>query len=56
LKSIPEGKRPIKQKPVDDKETTWLEPLLWCEVAYGTITPNETLREPVFVRLRPDRT
>jgi DNA ligase D-like protein (predicted ligase)/DNA ligase D-like protein (predicted polymerase)/DNA ligase D-like protein (predicted 3'-phosphoesterase) len=55
LKKVPEGKRPIKQKPVDDKETTWLEPLLWCEVAYGTITPNETLREPVFVRLRPDR-
>ncbi|MDH4038692.1 MAG: non-homologous end-joining DNA ligase [Candidatus Krumholzibacteria bacterium] len=55
LKKIPEGKRPIEQKPADDKETTWLEPVMWCEVAYGTITPNETLREPVFVRLRPDR-
>ncbi|HEX5133449.1 MAG TPA: non-homologous end-joining DNA ligase [Candidatus Krumholzibacteria bacterium] len=55
LKQVPEGKRPIKEKPIDDKETTWLEPKLWCEVAYGTFTPNETLREPVFVRMRPDR-
>ncbi len=55
LKKVPEGKRMIKEKPVDDKETTWLEPVLWCEVAYGTVTPNDTLREPVFVRMRPDR-
>ncbi|HEU4366214.1 MAG TPA: non-homologous end-joining DNA ligase, partial [Candidatus Krumholzibacteria bacterium] len=55
LKKVPGGRRPIKEKPLDDKETTWLEPVLWCEVAYGTITPNGTLREPVFVRMRPDR-
>ena len=55
LKQVPAGRRSIKEKPLDDKETTWLEPVLWCEVAYGTFTPNGTLREPVFVRMRPDR-
>jgi DNA ligase D-like protein (predicted ligase)/DNA ligase D-like protein (predicted 3'-phosphoesterase) len=55
LKRVAEAKRIIKEKPVDDKESTWLEPALWCEVTYGTITPNGTLREPVFVRMRPDR-
>ncbi len=55
LKKTPAGRRVIRDKPPDDRETTWLEPVLWCEVTYGTMTPNETLREPVFVRLRPDR-
>ena len=51
LKSI---KRPIAEKPLDDKETTWVEPRLWCEVQYASLTPNGTLREPVFLRMRPD--
>jgi len=47
-------KRPIAEKPLDDKETTWVEPVLWCEVQYASFTPNGTLREPVFLRMRPD--
>jgi ATP-dependent DNA ligase len=54
LKKIPEGKRPIDEKPLDDRETVWLKPALWCEVQYASLTPNQTLREPVFVRMRPD--
>lgn len=56
LKKVAEAKRPIKEKPLDDAQTVWLEPKLLCEVEYASITNNGTLREPVFVRLRPDLT
>ena len=46
--------RPIDTKPVDDAQTTWLEPRLIAEIQYASWTKNGTLREPVFVRLRPD--
>ncbi|HET6349856.1 MAG TPA: non-homologous end-joining DNA ligase [Candidatus Krumholzibacteria bacterium] len=51
---VPEGKRPVKEKPVDDAASVWIKPTLWCEVQYASLTPNQTLREPVFVRMRPD--
>lgn len=54
LAKVPEGKRPIKEKPVDDAVSVWLKPTLWCEVQYASMTSNDTLREPVFVRMRPD--
>lgn len=54
LKILKVGKRPVKEKPLDDAESTWLEPILICEVQYASITNRGTLREPVFVRLRPD--
>ncbi len=54
LESIKEAKRPVDEKPVDDANSVWLEPKLHCEVEYGSLTSNKTLREPVFVRLRPD--
>jgi len=54
VSSVPTGKRPVKEKPLDEKATTWIEPILYCEVQYASITPNGTLREPVFVRMRPD--
>lgn len=54
LNKIREVARPIREKPVDDADTTWLEPMLWCEVQYASITRNGTFREPVFKRLRPD--
>ena len=47
-------KRPIKEKPLDDSSTTWIEPKLVCEVQYASLTKDEMLREPVFVRMRPD--
>ena len=54
LKKIPTGDRAVKERPVDNAKTTWLEPVLYCEITYASITPNKTYREPVFIRLRPD--
>ena len=54
VSKVPTGKRPIKEKPVDDAVSVWIQPTLWCEVQYASMTSNETLREPVFVRMRPD--
>jgi len=54
LETLDPVDRPIDVKPVDDAQTTWLEPKLVCEVQYASWTRNDTLREPVFVRLRPD--
>jgi ATP-dependent DNA ligase len=54
ISKISVGKRPIKEKPIDDAVSVWIEPTLWCEVQYASKTPNDTLREPVFVRMRPD--
>jgi DNA ligase D-like protein (predicted ligase) len=54
LKKLKEIKRPIKEKPLDDGVTTWVESKLMCEVQYASFTKDGMLREPVFVRLRPD--
>ncbi len=54
VSKVPVAKRPVKEKPVDDAASVWIQPTLWCEVQYASMTPNETLREPVFVRMRPD--
>jgi bifunctional non-homologous end joining protein LigD len=53
LKTI---KRPIKEKPLDDARSVWVEPKLMCEVQFASVTPDGLLREPVFIRLRPDLT
>lgn len=52
--AIPEIERPVEAKPVDDRQTTWIEPRIVCELQYASWTENGTLREPVFLRLRPD--
>jgi DNA ligase D-like protein (predicted polymerase)/DNA ligase D-like protein (predicted ligase)/DNA ligase D-like protein (predicted 3'-phosphoesterase) len=54
IAKVPEGRRPVKEKPVDDAASVWIKPTLWCEVQYASLTSNDTLREPVFVRMRPD--
>ena len=54
LAKIPTGERLIPEKPADDEETTWIEPVLFCEVEYSQITRSGTFRDPVFVRMRPD--
>ena len=54
LEALDEIARPIDTKPPDDAQTVWLEPKLVCEVQYASWTRYKTLREPVFVRLRPD--
>ena len=40
----------------DDARSVWVESMLICEVQFASLTGDGMLREPVFVRLRPDLT
>ncbi len=54
VQALPTIKRPVKEKPLDDARSVWVEPKLMCEVQFASRTEDGMLREPVFVRLRPD--
>jgi len=54
LKKLSPVKKPIKEKTLDDSRSIWLAPNLVCEVEYLSLTKDGLLREPVFLRLRPD--
>ncbi len=54
LKKLTTIKRPIKERPLDDAQSIWVELKLMCEVQFASLTKDGMLREPVFVRLRPD--
>jgi DNA ligase D-like protein (predicted ligase)/DNA ligase D-like protein (predicted 3'-phosphoesterase) len=54
LEKLTAIKRPIKEKPLDDAQSVWIEPKLMCEVQFASLTKDGMLREPVFIRLRPD--
>jgi bifunctional non-homologous end joining protein LigD len=54
LKKLHRIKRPVKEKPLDDARSVWVEPKLVCEVQFASVTKDGLLREPVFLRLRPD--
>ena len=54
LKQLATVKRPVKEKPLDDARSIWVEPKLMCEVEFASLTKDGMLREPVFIRLRPD--
>jgi len=56
LQEVKRGDRPVKEKPIDDAVTVWLEPQIVCEVQYSSRASTGNLREPVFLRLRPDKT
>lgn len=56
LQKLTTTRRPIKGKTPDDSRTVWVEPYLMCEVEYASLTSEGLLREPVFLRLRPDLT
>jgi ATP-dependent DNA ligase len=55
LLEVKHASRPIKEKPIDDAQTIWLEQRLVCEVQYSSRVSTGNLREPVFVRMRPDK-
>jgi bifunctional non-homologous end joining protein LigD len=55
LQKVKKGSRPVKEKPLDDAVTVWLEPQVVCEVQYSSLASTGNLREPVFLRLRPDK-
>src|ERR1051325_6347087 len=54
LQKLATIKRPVKEKPLDDAQSVWVEPKLICEVQFASLTPDGLFREAVFVRLRPD--
>ncbi|MGE5238603.1 MAG: non-homologous end-joining DNA ligase [Chloroflexota bacterium] len=54
LKHVKRVRRPIREKPLDDARTVWIEPKAICEVQFASLTEDGMLREPVFLRLRPD--
>lgn len=54
LERLTRVKRPVKEKPLDEARSVWTEPQLMCEVEYASLTNDGLLREPVFLRLRPD--
>ena len=56
LQKLTTIKRPIKEKPLDDARSVWIEPKLMCEVEFASLTKDGLLREAVFLRLRPDLT
>jgi len=54
LKEQRESTKLIEENIDDPQRTVWIEPILWCEVQYASLTNTGTLREPVFLGLRPD--
>lgn len=54
LKKLKTIRKPIKEKPVNERASTWVEDKLFAEVSYARITPDQMFREPVFLRMRPD--
>jgi ATP-dependent DNA ligase len=54
LKKLKTIARPIKEKPLDAARSMWVESKLVCEVQFASVTNDGLLREPVFLRLRPD--
>jgi DNA ligase D-like protein (predicted ligase)/DNA ligase D-like protein (predicted polymerase)/DNA ligase D-like protein (predicted 3'-phosphoesterase) len=55
LNKLTKAKRPAKVM-VQNSRSVWVEPRLVCEVRFASVTQDGMLREPVFVRLRPDLT
>jgi DNA ligase D-like protein (predicted polymerase)/DNA ligase D-like protein (predicted ligase)/DNA ligase D-like protein (predicted 3'-phosphoesterase) len=52
--NTPQGTKIVQDKIESEKDTTWLEPVLHCEIEYASLTNNGTYREPVFKKMRDD--
>lgn len=46
---------PFAESPKTDEPAEWVRPELVCEVRYAELTDDHRLRQPVFLRLRPDK-
>lgn len=49
-----EIKKPVPNKVINEKDTTWIEPTIIAEIQYASLTPDKIFREAVFLQLRPD--
>lgn len=54
IKEIPSSSKLIEENIEEASRTSWIKPKLWCEIQFASLTNNGTLREPVFLGLRPD--
>src|SRR6185503_14906586 len=54
LDELKTDKHPFTEKPPVERKTTWLKPELVAEVKFAEVTPDGSLRAPVFLRLRDD--
>jgi bifunctional non-homologous end joining protein LigD len=54
LKKLGTIKKPVREKTGEESRTVWIQPRLVCEVEFLSLTKGSVLREPVFLRLRPD--
>jgi bifunctional non-homologous end joining protein LigD len=54
LKKLNAMKKPVKEKLDDESQSVWVDAKLMCEVQFASTTKEGLLREPVFLRLRPD--
>ena len=54
LKEQGESNKLIEENIEEPQRTVWIAPNLWCEVQYASLTNKGTLREPVFLGMRPD--
>jgi len=43
--------KPITVTVEEENKTTWILPQYLCEVTYASFSPNDTLREPVFLKM-----
>lgn len=55
IKKLKKVKKPLKEKVLEEKTSTWIEPKLVAEIRYASLTKDKMFREPVFVRFRPDK-
>ncbi|GAB4237007.1 MAG: ATP-dependent DNA ligase [Ekhidna sp.] len=51
LNQLKTDKKCITEEAHEEKNTTWVSPLLSCEVEYSMITDKGTFRDPVFKKL-----
>jgi bifunctional non-homologous end joining protein LigD len=54
LANLTKTSRSATKIPFPIASAVWVEPKLMCEVQFASMTTDGMLREPVFVRLRPD--
>ncbi|MCB8932497.1 MAG: ATP-dependent DNA ligase [Chthonomonadaceae bacterium] len=54
LDEISQTQCPFDPPPPAPPGTTWVAPVLACEVKYANLTDEGNLRAPVFLRMRPD--
>jgi bifunctional non-homologous end joining protein LigD len=56
LDALRQTKSPFHVEPESDMTITWVKPKLVCEVAFQGWTEEGLMRQPVFVRIREDKT